>query len=70
MALFEALGELVASAILSAAPACEVTIPSQVAAAPGALIPWLQARNEAGSLNAIVEKLIAAGRPATPTASR
>ncbi|MFM9940751.1 MAG: hypothetical protein ACKVP7_14805 [Hyphomicrobiaceae bacterium] len=57
MALFEALGEFVASALLSAAPACELTVPAEIAAKPAALITWLRERGELASLNAVVDAM-------------
>jgi len=57
MALFEALGEFVASALLSSAPACKLTIPGPVAARPAMLVTWLRERGESQSLNAAVDAL-------------
>lgn len=57
MALFEILGEFVAAAILSSAPACDMTIPAEIAAKPAGLVGWLRERGEGASLNAIVDAL-------------
>ena len=57
MALFEALGDLVASAILSAAPACDLTVPAELATEPAALLSWFKAHDEAEPVNDIVDAL-------------
>ena len=57
MALYEALGELVASAILSAAPASEVPVPVAVREKPGAFIAWLKARGDTATVSSVVDEL-------------
>ena len=57
MALFDALGELVGAAVLTAGPVCDLIVPSDVAQERGVLYGWLQARGEAEPLVAVVDAL-------------
>lgn len=57
MALFEALGELAGTAILTAAPACDLAISPEALANRGKFSGWLQVRGDAVALNGIVDAL-------------
>ena len=57
MALFDALGELVGAAVLSAGPACDLIVPPEVAQQRAVLFAWLQARGESESLVSVVDTL-------------
>lgn len=57
MALFEALGEFVASAVLSAAPSAGLPVPSEIAGQPATMLAWLRDRGQIAPINAVVDAL-------------
>ncbi len=57
MALFEALGELVGAAIISAAPACDVRLSAAQSTKYRELTPWLRSNAGAAAADAIIDAL-------------
>jgi tetratricopeptide (TPR) repeat protein len=57
MALFDALGELVGAAVLTAAPVCDLIVPTELVREPAAFVAWLQSRGETAALDSVVEAL-------------
>ena len=57
MALFDALSELVGTAVLTAAPLCDLIVPPEIVKNGGKLAQWLQSRGEAAPLVDIIDAL-------------